>query len=149
MERWKPNVTVAALVEQDGRFLLVREQTAAGIRYNQPAGHLEPGETLVEAVVRETLEETGWCVEPQSLLGVYQAESFDGAITYLRFAFICQALKVDPDRPLDVGILDTHWLTPQDIRARREQLRGPAVLRCLDDYLSGQRYPLVLIQTLT
>ncbi|MBV8048568.1 MAG: NUDIX hydrolase [Paludibacterium sp.] len=148
MERWTPHVTVAALIERDGRFLLVREQTAAGIRFNQPAGHLEQGEQLVDAVVREALEETAWQVTPQALLGIYQAESFDRAITYLRFAFICQAEREVTGRPLDDGILDTHWLTPAEIRARQSQLRSPAVLCCIDDYLAGQRYPLSLIQTL-
>ncbi|TDR80032.1 NUDIX hydrolase [Paludibacterium purpuratum] len=146
MERWKPHVTVAAVIERDGRFLLVRERTADGIRYNQPAGHLEHGETLIDAVAREALEETGWQVKPQALLGIYQAESLDGTITYLRFAFICQAEREQPNHPLDDGILDTHWLTPTEVRER--ELRSPTVLRCIDDYLAGQRYPLSLIQTL-
>lgn len=148
MERWKPHVTVAAVVERDGRFLLVREQTVDGIRYNQPAGHLEQGESLEQAVVREALEETGWQVTPEALLGIYQAPSADGRITYLRFAFICRAQQQLPDPVLDHGIHEALWLNPDEIRSRQDAWRSPTVIRCIDDYLSGQRYPLSLIQTL-
>jgi len=135
MQRWKPNVTVAAVVEDQGRFLMVKEQTPAGIRYNQPAGHLEPGETLVAAVIRETLEETGWDVEPSGLLGIYQAEG-QGEIQYLRFAFVCRALRHHSTRALDSGIIAAQWLTPAEIEALRPQHRGPSVAATLADALT-------------
>lgn len=145
MERWKPNVTVAAMVEDQGRFLMVREQTAAGIRYNQPAGHLEHGETLLQAVVRETMEETGWEVEPTALLGVYQASGAHGDTTYMRFAFICKAVRHHPERPLDQGIIEALWLTPVEIEALQAEHRGPSVARCLEDCLARQHFPLTLL----
>jgi len=148
MIRWKPNVTVAAVVERDGRFLIVKEHTDLGIGFNQPAGHLERGETLSDAVVRETLEETGWRVTPQALIGVYQAEAAHADITYLRFAFLCHAIEHLPEQPLDQGIIEAQWLSREEINSLGAQLRSPAVMRCLDDYLAGQRYPLEMIHTL-
>lgn len=149
MNRWKPNVTVATLIEHQGRFLMVKEQTNKGVGYNQPAGHLEQGETLLQAAMREALEETAWKVEPYALVGVYQTDAGHDDITYLRFAFACRALEHCPERPLDQGILEALWLTPAEIVALGPQLRSPAVIRCLDDYLQGQRYPLELIHTLS
>jgi 8-oxo-dGTP pyrophosphatase MutT (NUDIX family) len=148
-DSWRPSVTVAAVIECDGRFLLVEEETAAGVRLNQPAGHLDAGETLLAAVARETLEETAFAFTPTQLLGVYlwRAEpppAGNGA-TYLRFAF-CGALGgFDAARPLDDGILRTLWLTPEQVAARAAQHRSPLVQRCIDDYLAGRRYPLTLL----
>ncbi len=142
---WKPNVTVAAVVERDGAFLLVEEQTAHGIRYNQPAGHLEPGESLLAAVIRETLEETAWCFTPTALLGVYQYPHPGDGVTYLRFAFTGDLTAHQPERGLDAGILRALWLSPDAIRANRAQHRSPLVLQCIDDYLSGRRHPLHLL----
>lgn len=151
MDYWKPGVTVAAVVERDGRFLLVEERTAEGLRLNQPAGHLDPGESLVQAVVREALEETAHRVEPAACVGVYmsryrnQAQGTDA--TYLRFAFACRVVGFDPGRELDEGIVRTLWLAPEEIRARSHAHRSPVVMRTVDDYLAGRRYPLELIFT--
>jgi 8-oxo-dGTP pyrophosphatase MutT (NUDIX family) len=142
--QWKPNVTVAAVVEQDGAFLLVEEQTADGIRYNQPAGHLEEGESLVEAVIRETLEESARHFTPTALVGIYQYRKPDSPVTYLRFAFTGEVS--DPgEGPLDTGILRALWMPAADIRACRETHRSPLLIKCIDDYLAGRRYPLQLL----
>jgi 8-oxo-dGTP pyrophosphatase MutT (NUDIX family) len=145
---WKPSVTVAAVVERDGRFLLVEEETAAGIRLNQPAGHLDPGESLPAAAARETLEETAFAFTPTGLLGVYLWRTTPAAgepVTYLRFAFRGELGAHDPARPLDHGILRALWLTPEQIAARAAEHRSPLVQRCVDDYLAGVRYPLELL----
>jgi phosphatase NudJ len=149
--RWKPSVTVAAIIERDGRFLLVEEETAEGLKLNNPAGHLDPGETPAEGCVRETLEESAYAFKPTALLGVYLARSKKKATgeetTYLRIAF-CGELGVhDPLRPLDTGIVRTMWLTPEEIRASIERHRSPLVLKCMEDYLAGVRYPLEVIYT--
>lgn len=144
--QWKPNTTVAAIIEHEGRFLMVREHTEHGIRINQPAGHLEHGETLLAAVVRETREETAYSFSPQALVGIYMADKDDhSAITYLRFAF-CGT--VEPQRlaaTLDADIIEAVWLSADEIQAARASWRSPLVGRCLDDYLAGQRAPLSLI----
>ena len=147
-EYWKPNATVAAVVEHDGRFLMVEEMTRSGLRLNQPAGHLDPGESLLQAVAREALEETAHRVEPSSCVGVYMSRYQDEAIdvTYLRFAFECRLLGVE-DRPLDEGIVRALWLTPDEIRARVGAHRSPFVMKVVDDYLAGRRFPLALIST--
>ncbi len=142
---WKPNVTVAAIVEQDGRFLLVEEHTSLGIRLNQPAGHLEEDESLLTAVARETLEETAYEFEPQHLVGVYRWPAPQSDITYLRFAFAGRTLTHYPERTLDEGIIRAVWMTPQEISACQAQHRSPLVLRCVEDYLSGKCYPLDLL----
>ena len=131
---WKPHVTVATVLERDGLFLLVEENTDDGIRYNQPAGHLEFGEALSDAAIRETLEETGYTCVPDALVGIY-----------LRFAFSGRVLAHDARRQLDEDIIAAHWLTPDEIRARQAQLRSPMVMRCIDDYLAGCRFPLGLL----
>lgn len=143
---WKPNVTVAAVIERDGRFLLVEEETSDGIRLNQPAGHLDERESLIAACVRETLEETAWHFQPQSLLGIYQWPRPQGDITYLRFSFAGELGRHEPDRPLDTGILRAIWLTPAELANCREQHRSPLVLQCVEDWLSGRRWPLELIR---
>lgn len=144
--RWKPNVTVAAVVERDGRFLFVEEQKRAGLLINQPAGHLEPGESIVDAVRREVLEETAHTFEPQHLVGIYLAPGPDD-IAYLRFTFTGTLGAFDPTRTLDDGIVGTLWLTPQEVRAQRARHRSPILERCMDDYLRGVRYDLAILQT--
>lgn len=141
---WKPNVTVAAVVECDGRFLLVEEETANGLALNQPAGHLEEGESLLQAVTRETLEETGWGFTPQALLGIYRWRSPRG-VTYLRFAFVGRLDAHDATRKLDTGIVRTLWLSPGEIEVQRARHRSPQVQHCVEDYLAGARYPLALL----
>ncbi|MBI5436414.1 MAG: NUDIX hydrolase [Nitrosomonadales bacterium] len=142
---WKPNVTVAAVIERDGKFLLVEEETSQGVRFNQPAGHLEADESLLAAVARETLEETAHHFVPQYLLGIYRWYSDESNTTYLRFAFTGTITGHEPDRPLDTGILQAVWMTPEEIRAGHARHRSLLVLRCVEDYLSGKRYPLDLL----
>lgn len=146
---WKPNVTVAAVVERDGRFLLVEEHTSDGVLFNQPAGHLDPGESLAEGVARETLEETAYSFSPTALLGVYQYRRGRAEVTYLRFAFVGEITGHDPGRALDDGIIRADWFTPEQIRASRGRHRSPLVVRCLEDYLAGRRYPLELLTRCT
>ena len=142
---WKPNVTVAAVIEREGKFLLVEEETPQGVRFNQPAGHLEAGESLLAAAAREALEETAYSFTPQHLLGVYRWHSPESDTTYLRFAFTGEITGHDAARQLDAGILQAGWLTPDEARAVRERHRSPLVLRCIEDYLAGKRYPLDLL----
>ena len=142
---WKPNVTVAAVVERDGKFLLVEEETSKGLRYNQPAGHLEADESLVAAVVRETLEESAFHFIPQHLLGIYRWHYTESGITYLRFAFTGTITGHEVGRSLDTGILQAVWRTPDEIRATQALHRSPLIMRCVEDYLAGKRYPLDLL----
>ena len=142
---WKPNVTVAAVVERDGRFLLVEEHTESGLRLNQPAGHLDEGESVIAAVVRETIEETAWEFTPEHLVGIYRWRPDERDITYLRFAFCGRLGAHDSNRRLDEGIVRALWLSPDEIRAGRNHHRSPLVLRCMDDYLAGVRAPLALL----
>lgn len=152
-ERFKPSVTVAAVIEQDGRFLLVEEHTPEGLRLNNPAGHLEPGESPEQGCAREVLEETAHPFTPTALVGVYLSRFVrqrDGDvvdITYLRFAFCGPVGALQASRALDEGIVRTLWLTPDEVRASHEQHRSPLVLQCMEDYLRGQRYPLAVVQT--
>jgi ADP-ribose pyrophosphatase YjhB (NUDIX family) len=143
--QWKPNVTVAAVVERDDAFLLVEEQTAEGIRYNQPAGHLEAGESLIDAVIRETLEESAWHFTPTALVGVYHYQQAASGITYLRFAFTGELSDHEAGRKLDTGIVRALWMSIADIRACRAKHRSPLLMQCVDDYLAGRRYPLDLL----
>ena len=143
---WKPNVTVAALMERDGRFLLVEEETEDGIRFNQPAGHLDVGESLVEACRREALEETAHAFTPTELVGIYQWPRPQGDITYLRFAFAGKVGAHETARPLDAGILRAVWMTLEEIEACQARHRSPLVLQCVRDYLSGRRFPLDVIR---
>jgi phosphatase NudJ len=149
-ERWRPRVTVAAVIEHDGRYLLVEEHTPEGLRLNNPAGHLEQGESPQQAVVRETLEETARHFEPQAVLGVYLSR-FQRAggedVTYLRLAFCGSVGEPLPGRGLDQGIVRTLWLTPDEIRAAAARHRSPLVQRCIDDHLAGRRHPLDLVTT--
>jgi len=138
---WKPDVTVAAIVERDGQFLLVEERIRDRLVFNQPAGHLEDGESLLQAVVREVLEESAWRFTPAALIGAYLWRSSRGQTT-LRFAFTGSVSDFDAARRLDAPVLATHWLARPDIEHLGTRLRTPLVLRCIDDYLSGRRLPL-------
>ena len=155
--RWKPSVTVAAVISKqvDGvrKFLLVEEQTRDGLKLNNPAGHLDPGESLVQGCARETLEETAFYFTPTALVGVYMSR-FEQAqadsvldITYLRFAFCGELGAHVEGQALDVGIVRTLWLTADEIRASHDRHRSPLLLRCMEDYLAGRRYPLDLFTT--
>ena len=150
-ERFKPNVTVAAIIERDGRFLLVEEESADGLKLNNPAGHIEQGESPVQGCAREALEETGRVFEATSLVGVYLArarrDSTGDDVTYLRFAFCGNCGEADPSRTLDTGIVRTLWMTADEIRASAARHRSPLLLRCIEDYLAGRRHPLALIYT--
>lgn len=147
--RWAPSVTVAAIVERDGRYLLVEEHTPEGLRLNNPAGHLEPGETLLQAVVREALEETGCSFEPTALLGIYHARfvrsASDEDVSYLRFAFCGRLGAMQAERPLDSAIVRLHWLTPDELRAAANWHRTPLVMRCVDDHAAGRGVALDLL----
>lgn len=142
---WKPNTTVAAIVEVDGKFLMVEENTPEGIRINQPAGHLEDDETLLQAVIREANEETAYDFSPQALLGVYHWKRLQKDITYLRFAFIGKVSNHQPAQPLDDGIIRALWMSKAELEACREIHRSPQVMRCVEDYLTGQSFPLEVI----
>lgn len=147
---WKPSVTVASIIEHEGRFLLVEEETSDGIRFNQPAGHLDPNESLIDAAARETLEEAAYEFVPTALVGIYMSRYLSSRteqeVTYLRFAFagdLGRAL----DLPLDEGILRTVWMTRKEMLECEEKHRSPLVLRCVDDYLAGKRMPLSVLYT--
>lgn len=148
--RWSAKVTVAAIVEHEGRYLLVEEQTPEGLRLNNPAGHLDPGESLLQAVVRETLEETARPFAPEALVGIYLARSGRAArgegVTYLRFAFTGRIDAPLPGRALDHGIVRTIWMAPDEMRACAPRHRSPLVLRCIEDHLAGRRYPLEMLR---
>lgn len=145
---WTPHTTVAAVIEQDGKFLLVEEETAEGIRFNQPAGHLEEGESLFAAVIRETYEETAHHFEPQHLLGVYHWRHPTKDLTYLRFAFTGNVTGFDPDQKLDDGIIRAVWMTLDEIRNTQDVHRSPQVLASVEHYLAGQRFPLSVVHHL-
>lgn len=142
---WKPHVTVAAVIERDGRYLLVEEATEDGLCYNQPAGHLECGESLLAAVVRETLEETAHVFTPEYLLGVYSWRHPQRDLTYLRFAYGGRVGEPLPDRALDAGIIAARWLLPAEIDAARTQHRSPLVWQGIVDHQAGRRFPLALV----
>ncbi|KHL68431.1 MULTISPECIES: NUDIX hydrolase [Pseudomonas] len=142
---WHAHVTVATVIEDNGRFLLVEEQQRGRLVLNQPAGHLEPGESLIEAALRETLEETGWTVEIQGLVGVGLYTAPSNGVTYYRTTFFGRPLSHDAQRPLDTGIERALWLTPAEMQAEAERLRSPLVAKAVEHYLAGHRYPLSLI----
>jgi ADP-ribose pyrophosphatase YjhB (NUDIX family) len=142
----RPDLTVAAIVEREGQFLLVEERVANRMVFNQPAGHVEPGEQFLDAVVRETLEETAWTFHPQALVGIYFWEQPQQPRSFLRVAFCGSVSGHDSQRRLDRGIECAVWLTREQIVARSSRLRSPMVLGCIDDYLDGIRYPLDVIR---
>jgi ADP-ribose pyrophosphatase YjhB (NUDIX family) len=150
-DRWKPSVTVAAIIEKDGRYLMIEEMTREGLRLNNPAGGLEQGESLVEAAMREALEETACHFTPEALLGVYMARNPDTderpGVTYVRFAFCGSAGDPVPGRPLDSPIVRTLWMTADEIAAAGPRLRGPLVLECIRDHQAGCRLPLDALHT--
>lgn len=145
---WKPHVTVAAVAERDGRFLLVEELIEGQLVLNQPAGHLDENESLLAAVTRETLEETAWEFEPESLIGLYLWKEPTGGKTFLRAAFAGRCLRHHPGQPLDTGVQRAIWLSRPEIAALQDRLRSPLVLMCIDDYLSGKRFPLDMLRYL-
>ncbi|HET8763293.1 MAG TPA: NUDIX hydrolase [Gemmatimonadales bacterium] len=145
---WCPHVTVACVVADGDRYLMVEEEVGGRLAYNQPAGHLDDHESLLTAAVRETLEETGWTVELQHLIGVHQWRSTEHGDGVVRFSFAARALSHDPQRPLDQGIRRALWLTRAQIAALGDRLRSPLVLMSIDAWLGGQRHPLSLIGSL-
>ncbi len=150
-ERWKPSVTVAAVIERDGRYLLIEEHTPEGLRLNNPAGHLDPGESPEQACAREALEETAHRFQPTALVGIYlsrfQRTATGEDITYLRFAFCGDLGEAVAGRTLDDGIVRTLWMTRDEIRQSAARHRSPLVLRCMEDHLAGRRHPLELVRT--
>lgn len=151
MERWKPSVTVAAVIEREGGYLLVEEMTAEGLRLNNPAGHLDPGESLTEAAAREALEETAHPFVPTALVGIYLARlhrpQTDEDITYLRFAFCGELGALVPGRVLDAPVQRTLWMSLAELRACPERHRSPLLLQCIEDHAAGQRHPLDALHT--
>ncbi|ASP39765.1 NUDIX hydrolase [Bacterioplanes sanyensis] len=143
-ERWTPHATVATLVEHQGRFLMVEEISAGEAVFNQPAGHVEANETLIEAACRETLEETGWRVRPTALLGLYTYTSPSNGVTYHRYCFIAEGIEAVAGAELDEGIIGPRWMDIDELR-QCQRLRSPMVLTCVEDYLAGKRFPLDII----
>lgn len=148
-ERWHPRVTVAAVIERDGRYLLVEERTPAGLRLNNPAGHLERGESPQQGAEREAFEETARRFTAEALVGVYLARAADddGDVTYVRFAYCGRVGEPDPGATLDDPVVRTLWLTLHEVRASAAQHRSPLVLRCIEDHAAGQRFPLHMVYT--
>ena len=143
--RWKPNVTVAAIIERDQKFLLVEENADDHVVFNQPAGHLEKNETLIEAVKREVLEETAWEFIPQSIVGIYLYPNQHSEITYLRVCFSGTCDKFHSEQTLDTGIIQAAWFSEEEIKQNANKMRSPMVSQCLDDYLAGKFFPLDLL----
>jgi 8-oxo-dGTP pyrophosphatase MutT (NUDIX family) len=150
-QRWKPNVTVAAIAERDGRYLLVEEQTTDGLLLNNPAGHLDPGESPLQGVIREALEETACHFTPQAFQGIYLSRfrrtRTGEDVTYVRLAFSGTVGEPELGRALDTGIIRAVWMTPEELRASTHRHRSPLVLRCIEDHLAGRRLPLDTIYT--
>jgi ADP-ribose pyrophosphatase YjhB (NUDIX family) len=149
--RWKPNVTVAAIIEKDGRYMLIEEHTQEGLRLNNPAGHLDEGESPADGCAREALEETAHPFKPTALVGIYlsrfQRAATGEDITYVRMAFCGDIGDLQPHLSLDQGIVRTLWMTPEEVRASTARHRSPLVLRCIEDHLAGQRFPLSVVYT--
>ncbi len=151
--RWYPHQTVAVVIEKPGatdhpQFLIVEEISGGQVVFNQPAGHLEANESLMQAAVREALEETAWHVELTGFVGVYQSKSTDSGECYIRNCFAARAVREDAGRKLDTDIIRTHWLSLPQLQVRQAQLRSPAVIAVIEDYLNGQVYPLSLVRDL-
>lgn len=143
-ERWTPHATVATIIEQNGRFLMVEEMSCGQAVFNQPAGHIEEHETVLTAARRETLEETGWHIEPTSLVGLYIYKAPSNGVTYHRYCLAAQALQEIPNATLDDGIIGARWMSIEELR-QCTRLRSPMVLTCVEDYLAGRRFPLDVI----
>ncbi|MDH5822731.1 NUDIX hydrolase [Luteimonas sp. RD2P54] len=151
---WQPDVTVATVVVRDGRLLCVEERVGGELVLNQPAGHLEPDESLADAALRETREETGWEVRLTCFVGAYQwrapaAADGSGGRHFLRFAFAAEPVSHDPGRELDAGIVRTLWMSPDELQRAQPRHRSPLVWRAVADFLAGHRHPLALLQQLT
>ena len=144
---WKPHVTVAAVIESRQRFLLVEEQVSSGLAFNQPAGHLENGEDLINAVKREVLEETAWKFEPEQIISIQLWRKDSQADSFLRVCFSGKVHSHNVMQSLDDGIIQTHWLTRDEVAAKMVLLRSPLVLESIDDYIKGQFYPLSLLKS--
>ena len=142
---WKPHATVATVIERDSQFLMVEEIAGGKPVYNQPAGHLDPNESLVEAAIRETREETAWNFFPEYISGIYRWDQTSSNRCFLRVTFVGSCDDYKKDQPLDDSIIRALWLTRDEIAAQPEKLRSPMVLRCIDDYLDGKKYPLELL----
>lgn len=145
---WQPDVTVATVVVDNGRLLMVEERVAGRDVFNQPAGHLEPDESIMDAAIRETLEETGWQVQLSAFIGAYQWTAQETGQQYLRMAFSALPVQHFANRSLDQGIITAHWFSPSEIKALSERHRSPLVWKVIEDYLSGQRSPLGIVQAL-
>ncbi|MEX6503739.1 NUDIX hydrolase [Pseudomonas zhanjiangensis] len=143
---WQPHITVATVIEDQGRFLLVEELAEGRTVLNQPAGHLEANESLLQAAIRETLEETGWDVQLTGVIGIYLYTAPSNGVTYQRVCFAGKALQQHPARPLDEGIIAPRWLTRDELAAQPQRWRSELVPRCIDDYLTGELFPLSLIR---
>jgi len=144
-EVWKPHATVATIIERDNRFLMVEEIANGKTVYNQPAGHLDPGESLIEAAIRETQEETAWRFTPEYISGIYRWDQPDTGKCFLRVAFVGSCDEHNENQPLDKGIIQALWLTQAELIDKAEKLRSPLVLHCIEDYLAGKKYPLELL----
>ena len=140
-----PHITVATIVEREGKFLMVKENSGGRLVYNQPAGHVEVKESLLDAAVRETLEETAWRVNLENLLGIYQYTSPENGITYIRHCFIAKALEPRTESDLDQDIAEAVWISLEDLEQRESEMRSPLVLETIRDYLKGVSYPLSLV----
>ena len=140
-----PHITVATIIEREGKFLMVKENSAGRLVYNQPAGHVELNESLLDAAIRETLEETAWQVNLEHLLGIYQYTSPDNGVTYIRHCFIAKAIEPRTERDLDEGIFEAVWVSLEELEQRESQMRSPLVLEVIRDYLKGVSHPLSLI----
>lgn len=140
-----PHITVATIVERSGKFLMVKENSKGGLVYNQPAGHVEVNESLLDAAVRETLEETAWRVNLEQLLGIYQYTSPENGITYIRHCFIATAIEPRTERDLDEDIVEAVWISLEELEQRESQMRSPLVLEVIRDYLKGISHPLSTI----
>jgi len=143
---WHPHITVATIVETAGRFLMVEEDKGGRLVLNQPAGHLEPDETLRDAAIRETREETGWEVKLEGVVGVYLYTAPSNGVTYQRVCFAATPLRRDPHPELDTGIVAAHWMTREELVEQPERWRSELILRCIDDYLAGPIYDLGVVR---
>ena len=144
--QWTPHVTVAAIAEQHGKFLIVEEDVDGQMVYNQPAGHLDAGETLIEAVIRETFEEAAWTFRPEALVGIHLWRHPGNGESYLRFSFCGSCHDHDSEQTLDQGIEQAVWLNRDELADNQQKLRSPIVLRSIDDYLDGRRYSLDILE---